>query len=197
MSSILPMRKGPNPPNNYLQKKFWYTPLPPLAHFGPLATGLSRVMHFIVLLPNWYHSLSSFSNVMVPMHQTVQLRERRRIDRQTERRTARVTVTTSYCAPSWTEQITNMQNRLMHRIVSTKLHSTLRKCTIWKTVRNYMSVPMCTTCVCSLSTYFWTPGLVCALCTKKCLFCACSMWTTQKWKMLGHRSPCEPWCTMQ
>ncbi len=40
MSSLLPRIKGPYPANNNLQKKFWYTPLLPLAYFWPISTRL-------------------------------------------------------------------------------------------------------------------------------------------------------------
>ncbi len=70
----------------------------------------------------------------------------------------------------------------------------------------YASVPLCTTCVCLLSTYM-------EKCPQNCFVrvCACSMWTTKIWKMLGatptfhrHRSPlwtmvhnAGRWCTKQ
>ena len=43
-------------------------------------------------------------------------------------------LTTSYCAPSRSEQIPNMQNRLEHHLVSAKLRCTLPKCML---VQNY------------------------------------------------------------
>ena len=42
----------------------------------------------------------------------------------------------SYCAPSRSELITNMQNRLVHHLISTKLRCALPKCT---SVQNYMT----------------------------------------------------------
>ncbi len=50
------------------------------------------------------------------------------IDRQTLR------PTTTYCAPSWSEMITNIQNRLVHHRISTKLRCALPKC---MSVKNY------------------------------------------------------------
>ena len=44
-------------------------------------------------------------------------------------------LTTSCCAPSWFELIMNMQNRLVHHLVRTKLHCTPPKC---MSVQNYM-----------------------------------------------------------
>ncbi len=81
-----------------------------------------------------------------------------------DRQTLRVTI--AHCAPSWSELITNMQNLLEHHLISTKLHCALPKCTL---VQNYivnrdlhvrcqpqiyyMSVRLCTICVCLLSIY--------------------------------------------
>ncbi len=132
-----------------------------------------------------------------------------------------------------------MQNCLAHHLISTKLHYALPKYTLvqnycepWLAYvhcqpQKYYT--LCTTCLHLLSTYpllktqqiFWCRGATSQKCLlyilvppntdKKCPFCACSMWTTKKWKMSGatltshgHRSSlCTMvhyagwWCTTQ
>ena len=44
----LPRKKSPFPSNNNLQTDFWYTRLPPLAYFRPLATWLQYFCHILM-----------------------------------------------------------------------------------------------------------------------------------------------------
>ncbi len=80
-------------------------------------------------------------------------------------------LTTLYCAPSRSELITNMQNCQVRHLISTKVRCALTKCEKvyvdtelhcepWfacslstTKIPYYVSVPLCTTCVCLLSTY--------------------------------------------
>ncbi len=50
---ILPRMKDPFHLNNNLQTNFWYTPLLPKGHFGPLGTGLYISFHWISASLTW------------------------------------------------------------------------------------------------------------------------------------------------
>ena len=108
-------------------------------------------------------------------------------------------LTTSYCAPSLqSELITNMQNHLEHHLVSTKLCCALPKCTSYRT-----TVHCEPWFACSLSTTKILYSILCvhAFVHKMCPICACSVWTTKKWKFWGRPllltsmgPPFASWC---
>ena len=93
--------------------------------------------------------------------------------------------------------ITNMQNHLVHHLISTKLSCTLPKCTL---VQNYI-VNLRLHVRCQPPKYYRLKWLYvskvsivcsCAPNTDKVFACSLQLWTTKQWKMLGW-----PWCTMQ
>ncbi len=115
--------------------------------------------------------------------------------------------------------ITNMQNRLVHHLISTNLRSALPKC-MWYRTRWWTLIWMffithkniiriicpcpCVPPVCMFvvnAPYKSALGHPTHILDKKCPCFACSLWTTKKWKMLGATLTCHghrsPLCTMQ